>query len=384
MKLSIITITFNNLIRQKEYTAVCNASTNDYDPINRLNNTMITSSYLTSNSDSLYQTISTVESQQSACANFIFDSTYFTSSSPSNALITFLLNLCMKELIKQQYSTLGCITCSMLNFTSLSTTITNINDDLCSVNPISRRLLNSRNLQSSNSSTTSNSTSTPVKPSSNIVFIPLCLVQDIVCNSNFLFTPDRARTPVKVLSGGERNRLFLARLFTKPSNFLVMDEPTNDLDIETQELLEELLMEYSGTIILVSHDRSFLNNVVTSTIVLEGQGEIYEYAGGYDDWLDQKKLKEKPQSIKSQTSKVKTEQPKSEKKISYNEEKELESLPTKIQRLEEEQMKLHTMFADSSFYQKSPQEIAKTQQRSEILAQELLEAYERWEYLASL
>ncbi len=201
---------------------------------------------------------------------------------------------------------------------------------------------------------------------------------------DFLFTPDRARTPVKVLSGGERNRLFLARLFTKPSNFLVMDEPTNDLDIETQELLEELLMEYSGTIILVSHDRSFLNNVVTSTIVLEGQGEIYEYAGGYDDWLDQKKLKEKPQPIKSQTSKVKTEQPKSEKKISYNEEKELESLPAKIQRLEEEQMKLHTMFADSSFYQKSPQEIAKTQQRSEILAQELLEAYERWEYLASL
>src|SRR6185295_8073780 len=108
---------------------------------------------------------------------------------------------------------------------------------------------------------------------------------------DFLFTADRARTPVKVLSGGERNRLFLARQFTKPSNFMVMDEPTNDLDIETQELLEELLMEYTGTLILVSHDRSFLNNVVTSTIVLEGEGAVNEYAGGYDDWLNQTKAK---------------------------------------------------------------------------------------------
>jgi len=106
---------------------------------------------------------------------------------------------------------------------------------------------------------------------------------------DFLFTPERSRTPVKVLSGGERNRLFLARLFTKPSNVLVMDEPTNDLDIETLELLEELLLEYPGTLLLVSHDRVFLNNVVTSTMVLEGDGVINEYPGGYDDWLSQRK-----------------------------------------------------------------------------------------------
>ena len=108
---------------------------------------------------------------------------------------------------------------------------------------------------------------------------------------DFLFSPERARTPVKVLSGGERNRLLLARLFTKPSNVLVMDEPTNDLDVETLELLEELLLEYSGTLLLVSHDRAFLNNVVTSTIVLEGEGEVNEYPGGYDDWLSQRKPK---------------------------------------------------------------------------------------------
>src|SRR3989338_6589473 len=108
---------------------------------------------------------------------------------------------------------------------------------------------------------------------------------------DFLFSPERARSPVKVLSGGERNRIFLARLFTKPSNFLIMDEPTNDLDLETQELLEELLMDYSGTLILVSHDRAFLNNVVTSTIVFEGNGNVYSYPGGYDDWLAQRQRK---------------------------------------------------------------------------------------------
>ena len=106
---------------------------------------------------------------------------------------------------------------------------------------------------------------------------------------DFLFSPERARTPVKVLSGGERNRLLLARLFTRPSNVLVMDEPTNDLDMETLELLEELLLDYSGTLLLISHDRAFLNNVVTSTFVLEGEGAVNEYPGGYDDWLSQRK-----------------------------------------------------------------------------------------------
>lgn len=199
---------------------------------------------------------------------------------------------------------------------------------------------------------------------------------------DFLFTPDRARTPVKVLSGGERNRLFLARLFTKPSNFLVMDEPTNDLDIETQELLEELLMEYSGTLILVSHDRSFLNNVVTSTIVLEGKGEVYEYPGGYDDWLNQRQepasakvFKEKPIEIK--------EKPAS-RKLSFKEARELQDLPAKIEQLESEQEELTKLLADPSFYQKSPSEIEQVNSRAQEIVNELLKAYQRWESLEAI
>jgi len=200
----------------------------------------------------------------------------------------------------------------------------------------------------------------------------------------FLFTPDRARTPVKVLSGGERNRLFLARLFTKPSNFLVMDEPTNDLDIETQELLEELLMEYSGTLLIVSHDRSFLNNVATSTMVMEGGGVIGEFPGGYDDWVNQR------QPPKSSTAKPKLagtqEKPKSAKpltlrKLSFKEERELEALPLKIEKLELEQEEIFALLSDINFYQKDPQEIARVNARSEDLADELLKVYQRWEYL---
>ena len=200
---------------------------------------------------------------------------------------------------------------------------------------------------------------------------------------DFLFTPDRARTPVKVLSGGERNRLFLARLFTKPSNFLVMDEPTNDLDIETQELLEELLMEYTGTLIIVSHDRSFLNNVATSTMVMEGEGEIGEFPGGYDDWVAQRQVKVpglKPQ-ITSIEEKPKSQKPLNLRKLSFKEEKELESLPLKIEKLEAEQEEIFALLADVSFYQKDPKEISRVNLRSETLAQELLESYQRWEYL---
>jgi len=199
----------------------------------------------------------------------------------------------------------------------------------------------------------------------------------------FLFTPDRARTPVKVLSGGERNRLFLARLFTKPSNFLVMDEPTNDLDIETQELLEELLMEYSGTLLLVSHDRSFLNNVATSTMVLEGAGEIGEFPGGYDDWVNQRQVKTpnaKPQVTSSQ-EKQKPLKPLNLRKLSFKEERELEALPLKIEKLEEEQEEIFALLADINFYQREPKEIARVNSRSETLAQELLEVYQRWEFL---
>jgi ATP-binding cassette subfamily F protein uup len=205
---------------------------------------------------------------------------------------------------------------------------------------------------------------------------------------DFLFTPDRARTPVKVLSGGERNRLFLARLFTKPSNFLVMDEPTNDLDIETEELLEELLMEYSGTLILVSHDRAFLNNVATSTIVLEGQGEVYEYAGGYDDWLIQHK--NKPVAPKPQTAKIAAEEkmppvptPKeiTRRKLSAKEEAELSRLPGLIEKLENEHTKLYELLADINFYQQDPSEVKKTKARADAVDEELLRAYNRWEYL---
>ena len=197
---------------------------------------------------------------------------------------------------------------------------------------------------------------------------------------DFLFTPDRARTPVKVLSGGERNRLFLARIFTKPSNFLVMDEPTNDLDIETQELLEELLMEYSGTVILVSHDRSFLNNVVTSTIVLEGNGEIYEYAGGYDDWLNQRAVS-KPLKVAKEKVFKDIEKPPTQRKLSFKEENELKSLPGKIEQLELEQEKLCELLGDVSFYQRDQREVDQATSRAESIVDELLEAYQRWEFL---
>jgi ATP-binding cassette subfamily F protein uup len=200
---------------------------------------------------------------------------------------------------------------------------------------------------------------------------------------DFLFTPDRARTPVKVLSGGERNRLFLARLFTKPSNFLIMDEPTNDLDIETQELLEELLMEYSGTLILVSHDRAFINNVVTSTIVLEGKGEIYEFPGGYDDWVNQRQALKKAPEAKSKENKtaIKLDKPILQRKLSFKEQIELEKLPKEIAVLEEEQEKLFETLADVSFYQRDPKEVSSTQERADTVAAQLLKAYERWEYL---
>ena len=203
---------------------------------------------------------------------------------------------------------------------------------------------------------------------------------------DFLFAPDRSRTKVKVLSGGERNRLFLARLFSKPSNVLVMDEPTNDLDIETLELLEELLLDYPGTLLLVSHDRAFLNNVVTSTIALEGGGIINEYPGGYDDWLSQRKPLSTPEApkIKVKQEPVKKEKPIVPRKLTYKEQQELDLLPTKIEKLESEQKALYILFADLSFYQRDPAEIAQTKARSASLSDELQQAYLRWDYLEEL
>ncbi len=199
---------------------------------------------------------------------------------------------------------------------------------------------------------------------------------------DFLFTPDRARTPVKVLSGGERNRLFLARLFTRPSNLLVMDEPTNDLDIETLELLEELLLDYPGTLILVSHDRIFLNNVVTSTMVLEGDGMINEYPGGYDDWLSQRKIPAAGPKVKAIKERAKkTVVP---RKLSFNERRELDGLPANIAKLEAEQKELYGQLADLAFYQKDPGEVSRVRARSAALSEELQKAYERWEHLEEL
>ncbi|MEI6438369.1 MAG: ATP-binding cassette domain-containing protein [Candidatus Omnitrophota bacterium] len=200
---------------------------------------------------------------------------------------------------------------------------------------------------------------------------------------DFLFTPDRARTPVRVLSGGERNRLFLAILFTKPANVLVMDEPTNDLDMETLELLEELLVEYTGTLILVSHDRSFLNNVVTSTLVFENNGEINEYPGGYDDWVQQKANGIKP--IAPEDGPLKKSpvaaKPSTANKLSFKEMRELESFSSKIEEMEYEQSKLCATLADPDFYKKDPEEIAQAKARSEQLAFGIVEMYRRWEEL---
>ena len=203
---------------------------------------------------------------------------------------------------------------------------------------------------------------------------------------DFLFSPDRSRTKVKVLSGGERNRLLLARLFSKPSNVLVMDEPTNDLDIETLELLEELLSEYDGTLLLVSHDRQFLNNVVTSTIALEGNGVVNEYPGGYDDWLSQRHPETTPEPPKIKVKKVpiKKEKPIIPRKLTFKEQKELDELPLKIEKMEEEQKALYALFADLNFYQKSPEERAQAEARSEELTSELDKANQRWEYLENL
>jgi ATP-binding cassette subfamily F protein uup len=202
---------------------------------------------------------------------------------------------------------------------------------------------------------------------------------------DFLFTPDKARTAVKVLSGGERNRLFLARLFSKPSNVLVMDEPTNDLDIETLELLEELLLEYPGTLLLVSHDRVFLNNVVTSTMVLEGDGLINEYAGGYDDWLSQRKpVTPAPVKVKPAKKIIRPKVPVAARSLTPKERRELDNFPSVIEKIEAEQKEIYALLADFNFYQKDPAEIAKTKARAEFLSDQLEKAYQRWEYLEEL
>ena len=200
---------------------------------------------------------------------------------------------------------------------------------------------------------------------------------------DFLFTPDRARSPVRILSGGERNRLLLARLFTREANILVLDEPTNDLDLETLDLLEELLADFKGTLFLVSHDRAFLNRVVTSTIAFEGDGQVREYVGGYDDWLQQRQatvlepVKEKPVN----RGKPKKDRP---RKLTFKEKSELNGLPLRIEALETEVAELHEKIADPEFYRTAGPAVADVNARLEEIERLLATTYRRWEELDAL
>ncbi|MFO7813761.1 MAG: ATP-binding cassette domain-containing protein [Pelovirga sp.] len=200
---------------------------------------------------------------------------------------------------------------------------------------------------------------------------------------DFLFTPERARTPVRVLSGGEKNRLLLAKLFTRPANMLILDEPTNDLDMETLELLEELLLDYQGTVLLVSHDRSFINNLVTSSLVFTGNGKVEEIIGGYDDWLAQKPTPRVDPEQKAKTAApVRKERP---RKLSFKEKRELEELPLMIEQLEAEQTDLQTTLADPGLYQQGNNEkITAAQQRLEAVEKELETTYGRWQELEQI
>jgi ATP-binding cassette subfamily F protein uup len=203
---------------------------------------------------------------------------------------------------------------------------------------------------------------------------------------DFLFTPERARTLVRFLSGGERNRLLLARLFTKPANVLVLDEPTNDLDTETLELLEERLTEFPGTILLVSHDREFLNNVVTSTIAFE-PGGAREYVGGYDDWLRQHSeandanTESRPSRAKEEPAPQPEPKESARRRLAYHEKRELESLPATIETLEAKIAEMHEEVAQPAFYKQPASEIARKQSELKELQQQLNTAYERWQTL---
>jgi len=207
---------------------------------------------------------------------------------------------------------------------------------------------------------------------------------------DFLFTPDRAQQPVSALSGGERNRLLLAKLFTQPANLLVLDEPTNDLDAETLELLEELLLDFDGTLLLVSHDRDLLDHVVTSTLVLEGGGRVGDYVGGYSDWLRQRpEPVTAPEPSATAVSGARTasgpqsatKPRKPGTKLSYKDQRELEQLPQRIEALEAEQEALHARMADPAFYQGDGSAVAEAKTRLEALETELTDCYARWETL---
>jgi len=207
--------------------------------------------------------------------------------------------------------------------------------------------------------------------------------------ADFLFPPERARSPVKGLSGGERNRLLLARLFTRPANVLVLDEPTNDLDLESLELLEAQLAEFPGTLLLVSHDREFLDNAVTSTLVFEGEGRVQEYVGGYQDWLRQR-----PEPAVSDAPRTRRDAEAvaplrdglagsagptpAKKKLSHNEKREFAQLPGRIDALEAEVRELNAAVARPEFYKEGSETITRTLARVETAQRELDDAYGRW------
>ncbi len=202
---------------------------------------------------------------------------------------------------------------------------------------------------------------------------------------DFLFSAKTANAPASILSGGERNRLMLAKLFTRPFNFLIMDEPTNDLDIDTLELLEELLTDYKGTLLLVSHDRSFIDHVVDYCFVFEGNAEVNQYVGGYADWLRQRKpAKPETAAVASGSKPASVEKPaKPRKKLGFNEQKELKALPRKIEKLEQQISDLQQQMADPGFYQQGADKIAETTQQLNNLETELEQVYQRWEELES-
>ena len=217
-----------------------------------------------------------------------------------------------------------------------------------------------------------------ISPGSDFVEIDGARKHVISYLGDFLFPPERARAPVKSLSGGERNRLLLARLFSRPANVLVLDEPTNDLDIETLELLEELLQDYAGTILLVSHDRAFLDNVVTQTIAFEGDGRWKEYAGGYADWLRARTVAASDAEKKSGGPQARGRRP---AKLTFNETRELEGLPAKLAALESEQKVLAAELADPSVYQDRSKDVRALNARHDAIEAELLELLARWEAL---